>query len=386
MKSGTIAGIIIVLIILVAAGLYFSGQKPTTSGSVPVEDKNPIKIGVILPLTGDAATYGLAGKNVIELALEEINLDGVNGRKLEFIYEDGKCGGPDAATAANKLVNLDKVKVILGGFCSSESLAAEPIATQNKVFLFSLGSSSPALTGKSKFFSRDYPSDSTQGKVLAEIANKRNWKKVAFIQEQLDYPLGIYNAFTTNFEKLGGKTVKEEFATSITDFRSILLKLKTENPDALFVDTQTPASGERILKQLEELNWKPNLLISDATAGDLETVKRNAEILEGALAAEFGIDENNSKYKHMLEAYKNKYNKETEFLSYAQTEYDGVFLIRDAIKSVGYDGEKIANFMRTVKDWQGASGSVTIGQDGDRTGGHVAKIIKNGKTEIYNHQ
>lgn len=358
--------------------------KEVRNGQFRVINQNQpkVKIGFIGPLTGEAAVYGLPLQNMIKLAAEEINAEG--NLEMEIIYEDSKCNGKDSATAMQKLVSVDNVKVVLGGFCSSESLGAEPIATQNKVFLFSLGSSSPALTGKSKFFARDYPSDATQGRVLAEVAyNNKNWKKVAFIQEQLDYPLGIYNAFSARFKELGGMVVKEEFATGTTDFRSILTKLKAENPDALFVDTQTPAPAERILKQLGELNWKPNILVSDAVSGDLDTVKRNAATLEGALAAEFGIDENNPKFKHMLEAYKAKYGTDAPYLSYAQTVYDGVYIIRDAIKAVGYDGEKISEFVRSLKDWDGASGKVTIRQDGDRVGGHVPKVIVNGTVVLY---
>lgn len=376
MNNKIVAAGIVIIIIAVLVGVVALSR--------PAQAET-IKIGFLGPLTGDAAVYGLPLKNMVDLAVEEINSEGgVNGRKLEIIYEDGKCSGKDAATAMQKLVNVDKVKVVFGGFCSSESLGAEPIATQNKVFLFSLGSSSPALTGKSKFFARDYPSDATQGSVLAEVSyNNKKWRKVTFIQEQLDYPLGIYNAFSTNFNQLGGTTIKEEFATGTTDFRSILVKLKADNPDALFIDTQTPAAAERILKQMEELTWKPNILVSDAVSGDTETVKRNAGILEGALAAEFGIDENNPKFVHMLEAYKKKFGAEPPYLSYAQTEYDGIFIVRDAIKSVGYDGEKIAGFVRNLKDWQGASGSVTIGSNGDRTGGHVPKVITNGTVILY---
>ena len=283
-----------------------------------------------------------------------------------------------------KLVNVDNVEVVLGGFCSSESLGAEPVATQNKVFLFSLGSSSPALTGKSKFFARDYPSDATQGSVLAEVAyNDKAWRKVAFIQEQLDYPLGVYNAFSSRFKELGGVVVKEEFAPGITDFRSILTKLKAEDADALFIATQTPAAADRILKQLTEINWKPNILIADAISGDPATVQANAEILEGALAAEFGIDENNPKFRHMLDAYKNEYGSEPPYLSYAQIEYDGVYIIRDAIEAVGYDGEKVAEYVRNLDGWQGASGSITIGQNGDRIGGHLPKVVRDGAVVLY---
>lgn len=370
-KKTKLWGLVVILVIaLVALIVYF----PTETNA------ETIKIGFIGPLTGDAAVYGTPGRNMVELVVEEVNKEGgIDGKQIEVIYEDGKCNGKDAANAVQKLVNIDKVEVVIGGFCSSESLGAEPIATQNRVFLFSLGSSSPDLTGKSNFFARDYPSDATQGNVLANLANEKRWNKVVFIQEQQDYPLGIYNAFTSEFERLGGSVVKEEFSSDTSDFRSILVKLKSENPDVLFVDTQTPATAERILKQLNELNWKPQIFVSDAVSGDTETVKRNSDILEGAYAAEFGTDESNPKFKKMVLVYKNKYGEEPPFLSYAQTEYDGAYLLIDAIQSVGYDGEKIANYIMNVKGWEGASGSITIGQNGDRIGGHIPKVIRDGE-------
>ncbi len=367
---------VVVVLVVVLGAYYFMTQGPSETG--------PIKIGMIGPLTGDAAVYGETLRDIVKLAAEEINnAGGVNGRPLEMIYEDGKCSGSGAANAMQKLVNVDKVKIVIGGFCSSESLAAVPIATQNKVFLLSPGSSSPDLTGISKYFARDYPSDASQGSVLASVAyNQKNWRKVAFLQEQLDYPLGIYKAFSGEFEKMGGKIVKEEFATNVTDFRSQLTKLKAANPDALFVDTQTPAAADRILKQLQDLKWRPALLVSDATSGDAATVKKDASILEGALAAEFGTDPTNQKFQHHLQAYKAKHGKDANFTSYTQTIYDSVYMIRDAVLAVGYDGTKVANWVRTLKDWPGASGLVTIKADGDRAGGHVPKVIKNGKVEL----
>lgn len=373
MKNSTLITGIVVVIVLVAAAFVVMNSAGTSD--------EKIKIGFIGPLTGEAATYGIALQNVVQLAADEINTEGgINGRVLEIVYEDGKCNGADAATAMRKLANVDQVEIVLGGFCSSESFGAEPVATENEIFLFSVGSSSPDLTGISPFFARSYPSDATQGNVLADIADSNGWKLVAFIQEQQDYPLGIFNAFASRFEELGGVVVKEEFPTGETDFRSALLKLRDNNPDALFIDTQTPIAAERILNQLQDMNWKPNILVSDAVSGDLDAVERNAEILEGALAAEFGTDENNEKFQNLLSNYKNKYGTDLTFLSYAQTEYDGVYIVKEAIEAVGYDGEKVAEYVRGLQNFEGASGTVNIGEDGDRTAGHVAKIIINGTT------
>ncbi|MFA5022919.1 MAG: ABC transporter substrate-binding protein [Candidatus Paceibacterota bacterium] len=368
--------IAIVVIILIIAGVYYYGAKPAT----PVET-GPVKIGVIGPLTGDAAIYGKPFSETVALAIEEVNAaGGVNGRKIEIIAEDGKCSGQEAATAMQKLVNIDKVQVVIGGFCSSESLAAVPIAEQNKVLLISPGSSSPDLTGISKYFVRDYPSDATQGQVLAEAAIKKGWKKVAFLQEQTDYCVGIYKAFSSRFIELGGKVVKEELASSATDFKTQIGKLRGQKPDALFIDMQTPVGGELVIKQLQELKWKTPMMAADAVSGSSETIKKYPQFLEGTLAAEFGVDTTNPKFQHMVLAYKAKYGKEADYPMYEQTMWDAALMLVDGLKAVGNNGEKLAEWFRQQKGWEGSSGRVTIGENGDRVGGHVLKVIHNGVT------
>ncbi len=379
---------VILLGIVAWAGYALLGSQPAMPAAeeaAPVVYE-PIKIGFMGPLSGDAATYGEPFRNIVELAVNEINdAGGVNGPKLVPIYEDSKCNGKDATAAAQKLINVDGVKVIVGPFCSGEALAAIPVAEAAQVALFSPGASSSDLTGKSRFFSRNYPSDATQGKVLAVAAyNIKKWKNVVMIQEQTDYAVGLYNAFSSAFEQLGGKkVVKEEFPTSATDFRSMLTKLKAMKPDAVFVNTQTAASAERILKQISDLKWKPNLIVNDGTAGDLKTVEANKAVLEGALAAEFGVDMNNPRFQSMAAAYKAKYGTDVPYPSYAQTEYDAVYILRDALMAIGNNGAEITDWLKGVTNKEGASGLVTIGADGDRVGGHVLKVIKNGMVQVY---
>lgn len=379
MNTNTIIGAVVVIIVLV--GGYFIFSQPTPSST----ETGPIKIGILLPLTGDAAVYGEPARNVMQLAVKEINAaGGVDGREIQLIVEDSKCSGDDAVSAMQKLVNVDKVKVVIGGFCSSESLAAVPVAEAAKVALISSGSSSPDLTAVSKYFSRVYPSDASQGAVLAQVAfTDKGWRTVAFIQEQKDYPLGIYKAFKAEFEKLGGAVTNEEFPENTSDFRSIVTKIKSQKPDAVFVDTQTPAAADRVLKQIAQAGWKPNLLITDTTIGDAATLGQNSAIIEGALGAEFGVDAANPKFSALVTNYKTTYGADMPYHSYAQTEYDTVYLVRDAIGAVGYDGTKVAAWLQSVSGWSGASGSVTIGADGDRVGGHRAEVVRGGKVVPY---
>ena len=383
--------LICAVLALVLAGCYGAPQaeeqteEPAAPAATEPAAGEPIKIGWIGPLTGEAVVYGEPMENVTKLAIEEINAaGGINGQPLEVVYEDGKCAGEESATAMQKLASVDQVKAVVGGFCSSETLAAEPIATENKIFLISGSASNPSLTGVSKYFARTYPSDTSQGKVLADLAyNKNDWKKVAVIIEQLDYPLGLYTYFKESFEALGGTTVKEEFASDLSDYRTILTKLKAQEVDALFVDVQTPVTAERIFKQMQELDWHPGLLTSDVIPGDPETVANNAEFLEGSLGAEFGVDLENEKFQHLAKTYEEKFGVEMPYQGYAQTVYDAIHMLSDAMVEVGTDSDKIADWFRSGEEWQGASGVVKIKEDGDRAGGHVGKIIRDGKTQIF---
>ncbi len=370
----------LVVIVVVVAGGWF-----LLKGDKSAENAGALKVGVLLPLTGDAAVYGEPLLKVLQIAVEEINLaGGVDGKEIVLVVEDAKCDGTGGANAAQKLVNVDGVKVIIGGFCSSESLAAVPIAEKAKVVMISPGSSSPKLTDISDYFVRNYPSDSTQGAVLADIAyTDKGWKTVAFVQEQTDYALGVYGAFKVRFEELGGTVTNESFPTETSDFRSIVTKIKDQNPDAVFVSVQTPAVAGRILTQIDQLGWQPNLMGADVIPGDPETVGTYASVLEGALVAEFGVDATNEKFVAMINSYKNKHGEEPPYQGYAQTVYDSAYLVRDAIAAVGYDGTKIAQWFRNVDGWEGAAGEVTIADNGDPITGHRPEVITGGKVVPY---
>lgn len=379
-----IIGIIAVIIIAWVGFSLSTKQNESVEPQPKAVLGDTIKIGFIGPLSGDAAVYGEPLQKVLQLAVDEINAaGGINGTtQIEMIYEDGGCNGKDASNAMQKLVNVDKVKIVIGGFCSSESLAAVPIATQNKVILFSAGSSSPDLTGASPYFFRNYPSDASQGKVLAKMANSNDWSSVAVIQEQLDYPLGIKNAFTDAFEEIGGLVTLETFASDVKDFRTILTKLRSTNPDALLVSIQTPAAAERILQQVKELQWDVNLMGADVIPGsNIPSTKPN--LVEGMIVAEFGYDATSPKYQAFENAYMEKYGTEVEFKSYAQTEYDSIYLLADALSAVGEDPDAIANWLRDLDGWDGISGTTAFSDTGDRSeGGHRPEVIENGEVKM----
>jgi branched-chain amino acid transport system substrate-binding protein len=370
-------GLIVVALVILGIAQSQKNKKQTQTKM----ESGSYKIGVILPLTGDAAVIGEPIRDAYLLAQEEINKTGKI--KVELIIEDGKCSGKDATSAVQKLVNVDKVQVIAGGACSGESLAAIPIAEKTKVVMLSAASTNPKLAGISPYFFRTAPNDNAQGKALAEIANKKNYKKVAVLVEQTDYALGLFGVFEKNFTNSGGEIVKEEYKSETPDFKTQLTKLRAQNPDALFIDAQSTSPSVRILKQMADLNWKLPLFINEAQASDSKFVLEQKTGLEGAVGVEFKVDGTNNKFQNFLSNFKTKFGKEISLASFGAGAYDDLKLFAEGIQAVGYDGEKIAGWLKTVKDWEGATGKVTFLENGDSLSAYSPVVVKEGKLTPY---
>lgn len=367
--------ITVVVLLLVAVGIWY-----VTRG--PVSQTGPIKIGFIGPLSGDAATYGEPMRNAVSLAVDEINASGgVKGRQIEVIYEDGKCNGKDAATATQKLINVDKVKIIIGGTCSGETLGAAPIAEAAKVILFSPGSGSPDITNAGDYIFRNFPSDASSGKKMAELAIERNLKKVALLVETTDYAQALKKVFMKRFTELGGTVVADEaFTSAATDMRTQITKIKSANPAAVYLVPQTPARAEIALRQFGELGLKTQILSNEIINSDI-ILKDVGPRVEGVLYAEPAFDENAPLSKTYLDKHKAKYGTLGQGLPsiYLATAYDAVYILKELLTQYGEDIGKIKAGLYAIKNRQGTAGRLTIDQNGDPVFEYVVKTIKGGK-------
>ena len=378
-------GFILTLLIFISCTKSYNPQ-----GAAVAEQKNEInyngsyKIGVMLALTGDAATYGLPEQQSIEIALDEINsIGGINGKKLEAIYEDSKCNPKDGNAAAQKLVNIDKVKLIIGGSCSGETLGAAPITEANKVILISPSSTSPDITRAGDFVFRVAPSDAQAGIVAADYAfNELKSRKAALITESADYPQGLRKIFKENFVKLGGKIAADEtYNPEDTDFRTQVTKVKAANPDVIYIVPQAPQKGILLIRQIKEAGLNQKLLTAEVLIGR-NVIQDNAAEMEGLIGIEQKFDDKNKKAAKLFAKYKQETGEEAPFPTYMAGAYDIVYLIADVIKKEGYNSEKIRDFLYSVKDYEGAIGKLTIDKNGDPILDYNVKQVRNGNLVI----
>ena len=345
-------------------------------------EKETVKIGAILPLSGDLAVYGKSLRNGMELSLDEFKKDNIDGKKFQIIYEDSKGNSKLAISAFEKLVAINKCKVVLGGFSSSEVLSIAPIAEKNKIVLISPTASSPSITNAGDYIFRTTPSDNFDGEIMAKFAFKKlNLKNVAILFANNDYGLGITNVFRESFKKFGGKIVIEKsFESGTKDFKTHLISIKEKLPDGLYIIATSELGN--ILKQKTELALNAKVF----TVGLVENPKvieiagKGAENVYYSYPS-FQVNSTDSIVKKFVSDYNAKYGNEPDVLgAYG---YDLLNITLLAFKNNTESSDEIKNGLYDIKNYQGVTGKTSFDKNGDVTKTAGIKVVLQGKFKWY---
>ncbi len=372
MKKTLVVLSVLLLVFLVACQAPEPAVEPETDPAVAVEknaaedvedmaeepaEAEEIVIGFIAPLVGDTALYGEASQTGVELALDAIDTP------IKVIYENGGCNAKDATTAANKLINIDNVKIIIGTVCSSETLAVAPIAEENGVLLLSAASSSPDITTAGDYVFRTWPSDKLQGPVIAQHMVAQGHSKVAVVHTNSDYNLGLANAFKDAFAAAGGEVVTTEtYDQEVRDFRTLLTKIKAQDVDSIYMVPY--AEGGLLVKQAKELGLEQPFFASE-TIGNQDFLDNAGDAAEGIIYATPSFDKEASTSAAFITSYMDKFGKESPWEVISANSYDGMKLVAMAIAEKGHSADGVKEYLYSVKDYDGAAGKLTIDENGD---------------------
>lgn len=356
-----IIGIIIVVIII--GGIWYGVTREPEEGI--------IRIGFIGHLSGNYASYSIPMKKAVQLAVEQINEDGgIDGEKIELIFENDNSSAEEAATAMNKLVNIDNVDYIISAQGSGATSAIAPIAQNNKRILMVVLGSAPGITKTGDYIFRSMVSDIYQAVKMNEFINSDSAiNKVAGLYVNDAYGVGIRDIIDEND---GIQIVADEmFESGASDFKTQLLKIKELDPDVLVLvahENEYPL----ILKQIKELGLQIKIIASE-TFKDENVLAESGSIAEGVyvLFMTESID-----YVNFDEEYKERFNESPSgFSKYA---YDGVMALIKAIQET----ESIEEAKNKIlgMSFNGASGSVSFDKNGDRIGiEYTVYIVKDGE-------
>lgn len=341
-----------------------------------------IKIGVFEPITGANAGGGALEVEGIKLANKLY--PEVLGKKVELVIVDNKSEKVDAASAAARLVEKEKVVAIIGSWGSSLSMAAGDIVKNAKIPTVGASCTNPLVTLNNDYYFRVCFIDPFQGTVMANYAfNNLGAKKAAIIQEvSNDYSVGLAKFFVDAFKLLTGDenciVATSNYNTGDQDFTAQLTNINAANPDVIFAPGNFTESA-LVIAQAKQLGINVPFIGGD-TWETPEFIDIGKEAVEGAVFSTFFATEKpiTKESEVFLTEYRKEYDKEPAAVT--ALGYDAYILILDAIKRANSaDPVAIRDEIAKTKDFMGAAGIITLDENGDAVKDAVIKVVKDGK-------
>jgi len=330
-----------------------------------------VKVGVLLPLTGSQAKFGEIEKRSYEMAAEEINAKGgVRGMKIELLFEDDT-GKPDVGrSGVEKLISREKVPVITGGYSSSVTAAAAPVAQQYKVpFVICTGSADDITEKRYDYVFRINPPASEYPNSVKSFLQgvAKDVKTVALLYENSAFGQSSSKSFEQDAKELGLKiVVKEGYQAGAIDFKPILTKVKAANPDMIYMVSYV-MDASLLMRQSKELRINPKIFVGGGAGFTLPEFARSAgDASEGVYSATLWVETlpfpGSREY---FSKFQKKYGSETEY--HGAEAYAAMYVVADALKRAKSTSPKDVRDALTKTDLKTAFGPVKFISYGKKT-------------------
>jgi branched-chain amino acid transport system substrate-binding protein len=331
-----------------------------------------VVIGHIAPLTGDIKTFGESTKNAFLLTIEEANqAGGVLGRTIRPVITDDKNDPTEAANAAAKLINQDRIHYIIGSVSSKCSIPLSEIAQSNGVLQITPTSTNPKVTVREDGTRKDFVfracfTDPFQGESGARIAYEQLGARRAAVLYDVgnDYVKGLAEYFREAFLRLGGEIrVYESYAKDDVDFSALLTKIKADAPDVLFIPDYYNKVG-LIAKQARQMGITARVLGGDGWDSP-DMVRIAGDAIEGGIFTNhYSPQDPRPEVQAWVQKYEARYGGKPDAL--ATLAHDATLLLLEAIRRAGVDDPaKVRDALAAIRDFPTVSGSVTFDPSGN---------------------
>jgi branched-chain amino acid transport system substrate-binding protein len=352
------------------------------------KEPETIKVAILAPLSGPVPTFGVMTRDGALLAIEEWNAKGgVLGKKITAVVEDSQCTPDPAVNAANKAIDQDKVKYIIGEVCSKASIPVSEIANTKKVIQIRPTSTNPDVTvgkdGKVKeHIFRACFIDPFQGTVGAKFALDTLKAKNAFIllDQANDYVKGLAEFFEKAFTAGGGKIVgKETYTAKDTDFSAILAKVAAAKPDVVYLPDYYNVVN-LATKQAKEKGIKAVFMGGDGwDSSDLDLKASDG----GFFTNHYSPQDNRPEVQNLVKAFGAKFKDDKQQPkvpdALAALAYDATNLLLTAIKEANSDDStKVAEALKKIS-FNGVSGTIKFDANNNPVKSATILAVKDGK-------
>jgi branched-chain amino acid transport system substrate-binding protein len=337
----------------------------------PAAAQDTIKIGVTQPLTGAFAASGNYVAQGARIAEEEINkAGGVLGKKLQLLIEDNKSNPTEAVATAEKLINSDKVPVLMGAWSSTLTLAVMPKLEEYKVpMLVETSSSGKITTSGNPYIFRISPTSEMEAKAFAPLFKKMNIKKADFLATNNDFGLGASREFSQAAKDNGVEVgVMETMDPKATDFSAQLAKIKASGGDTLFVTTAVEQIT-LILKQAKDQQLSQRIITTGGSNSPDQLIAQAGDAANGSshlvfFTPWFPEAVKNPEIAKTFVALWNEKKHNVGGLTEGFRGWDGLHVIAAAIKAAGKpEPEAISKALWDVKV-KGINGDISFIKQG----------------------
>lgn len=388
-------------ILLSACGQPAAPSAPESGSTGQTTQGEPIKIGVVQPLTGPVADSGSYVVSGVKIAVDRINANGgVCGRPIEAVVQDGKNDPQESANAAELLITRDKVPVIMGAWGSSSSLAVMPVMEKHKVPLLVETSSSgkislPETPGFNWTYRISPMSQMEADASQSYLVEKLGMKNVAILSVNNDWGRGAAEVFKKAIESTGGKVISEDFVEqSATDVLPQLTTIKNSGADSILITTSAGQIAT-MLKQYRELGMTQTVLTTGGSNYPIAVMNLSSpEIVEGTYHLVFYVPDrfDLAGSPELAEWYLKEYQKRglpEVGIGESYRGFDGIHVIAQAIELADckVDAQSINAALPKV-EFAGLSGIVKFAE----ANGHQSRpnvylvVMENGKLVVPDFQ
>jgi branched-chain amino acid transport system substrate-binding protein len=335
----------------------------TVGGSALAQDKETIKLGFIGPLSGGNALQGLGARNGFLLALQQAN-EGDYPYRVEGEVLDDASDPSTGVSAALKLINDPDVVAAIGHWNSPVALATAPIFHDHGVPFIIWGAISPSITEQNfPEVTRTTPTLAQENAPLAEwLVKEAGMQQFAIVSDTSDYGKQNSRAFTGYVEAGGGEIVAtDEAPVGTTDFRAILTKIRSLEPDAIYFGGVITEAG-LVRKQMADLGMQEMPLVGISGIYDAKYLEIAGDAADGTIVSVPQVSQND-KLKAFEEAYE-KADFDDPAGPYAKYAYDSTNILLQVIEEHGpEDREALAQAIRQI-EYDGVLGTTTFDEQG----------------------
>ncbi len=251
--------------------------------------EKPIKIGIVLPMTGPKAMFGEMEKNSFLMAYGDlVEKTTIDGRKIELLFEDGQ-GRPDIARAAvEKLIHRNKVSMLSGGYSSACAFPIAGAAKSMRIpFVVTTGAADKITTQRWKYVFRGTaaPASKYTGALFDFYDKIQHPETAALMYENTDFGTSSAKGFRQICEKKGIKIVFDEaYEAGAVDFKPMLAKAKIANPDTTYCISYI-MDAALIATQMKELDWYCPFFVGGAAGWTMPEFPKNAGVAAQYIAS-----------------------------------------------------------------------------------------------------